>query len=41
MFVATSAANMARLAAITGGGTVAEKAASYAANADLAWLAVN
>src|ERR1700677_1946529 len=39
-FVATRAASSARLAAITGGGTVIVNAASYAATAARAWLAV-
>jgi hypothetical protein len=41
MLVAISIINSARLAAITGGGTVAAKAASYAAAATLAWLPVS
>ncbi len=41
MFVAISIINSARLASITGGGTVAAKAASYAATAALAWLAAS
>src|ERR1700677_3948527 len=40
ILVATNDINNARLAAITGGGTVAKNAARYAATADLAWLAV-
>jgi hypothetical protein len=41
MLVATSAISSSRLAAISGGGTVAVNAASYAAAADLAWLAAD
>src|ERR1700753_3833950 len=39
--VATKASSSARLAAITGGGTVIANAASYAATAARAWLAVS
>src|SRR5574337_374577 len=39
-FVATSAINKLRLAAISGGGTVAANAVSYAVAAILAWVAV-
>src|SRR5882757_7027979 len=39
--VATKAASSARFAAITGGGTVIANAASYAATAARAWLAVS
>jgi len=39
--VATNVANNVRLAAITGGGTVAANATSYAAAAARAWLAVS
>jgi hypothetical protein len=40
-FGAISIIKSARLASITGGGTVAAKAASYAATAALAWVPVS